>query len=85
MFFLGVDKAARYSDYSRLKLDNIYDKGIIRFVQEKTKDPVLLPATARVLDILQRNKGKGAYRMRTVLQSGNQEDLQEKRPNRSNF
>ena len=58
MFFLGVDTAARYSDYSRLKLNNIDDKGIIRFVQEKTKDPVLLPATARVLDILQRNKGK---------------------------
>ncbi len=58
MFFLGVDTAARYSDYSKLKLNNIDDKGIIRFIQEKTKDPVLLPATARVLDILQRNKGK---------------------------
>ena len=58
MFFLGVDTAARYSDYSKLKLDNINDNGIIRFIQVKTNDPVMLPATARVLDILKRNKGK---------------------------
>ena len=58
MFFLGVDTAARYFDYSKLKLDNINDNGIIRFIQVKTNDPVMLPATARVLDILKRNKGK---------------------------
>lgn len=58
MFFLGVDTAARYSDYKNLSLDDIDDSNIIRFVQEKTKEPVMLPATARVLDILQRNNGK---------------------------
>lgn len=56
--FIGVDTAARFSDYSQLSLDNINDNRIIRFVQKKTKDPVFLPATSRVLDILKRNKGK---------------------------
>ena len=57
LFVLGVYTAARFSDYSRLSQDMIQD-GIIRFVQRKTAGKVLIPASPRVVQILERNGGK---------------------------
>ncbi len=57
LFVLGVYTSARFSDYSRLSLDMIQD-GIIHFRQRKTAGKVLIPASPRVVRILQRNGGK---------------------------
>lgn len=57
MFVLGVYTASRYSDYSRLSLDNVID-GKIEFVQKKTGNRVSIPCAARVMEIFNRNGGK---------------------------
>ena len=56
LFLLGVYSCARFSDYSRLTTDMIHD-GVIRFVQVKTSQSVLVPASPRLLSILERNGG----------------------------
>ena len=56
LFLLGVYTASRFSDYSRLSSDMIHD-GIIRFTQKKTSDSVMVPASPRVMEILERNGG----------------------------
>lgn len=56
LFILGVYTAARYSDYSKLSMDNIAD-GKISFSQKKTGGMVLIPCAKRVTDVLERNGG----------------------------
>ena len=57
LFLLGVYSCARYSDYSRLSMDMIRD-GVIHFTQVKTASSVMVPASPRLLAILERNGGK---------------------------
>ena len=56
LFLLGVYTASRFSDYSRLSSEMIHD-GIIHFTQKKTSDSVMVPASPRVLEILERHGG----------------------------
>ena len=53
---IGIYTAARFSDYSRLSVDNIHD-GRIQFVQEKTGQPVLIPCSPKITKVLKRNRG----------------------------
>lgn len=57
LFILGVYTASRFSDYSRLSLEDVRD-GKIRFVQKKTAGSVVIPAAPRVTEVLKRNGGK---------------------------
>lgn len=56
LFILGIYTASRFSDYSRLAIEDIRD-GKIRFVQKKTSDDVVIPASPRVMQVLERNGG----------------------------
>ena len=56
LFLIGYYTASRFSDYSRMTLDNIHD-GRIDFVQKKTNDRVLIPASPRLIELLERNGG----------------------------
>jgi len=56
LFIIGVYTASRFSDYSRLSIEDIRD-GKIRFVQKKTSKSVVIPAAPRVLEVLKRNGG----------------------------
>lgn len=60
LFLLGVYSCARFSDYSRLSLDMIHD-GVIRFTQVKTSSSVMVPASPRLLSILERNGGAAPH------------------------
>ncbi len=60
LFLLGVYSCARFSDYSRLSLDMIED-GVIHFHQVKTGGQVLVPASPRLLAILERNGGNAPH------------------------
>lgn len=60
LFLLGVYSCARFSDYSRLSMDMIHD-GVIRFNQVKTSASVLIPASPRLLSILERNGGRAPH------------------------
>ncbi len=60
LFLLGVYSCARFSDYSRLSLDMISD-GVIHFHQVKTGGQVLVPASPRLLAILERNGGHAPH------------------------
>lgn len=57
LFIVGCYTAMRFSDYSRLTLENIDEDGYIRFVQQKTSTTVVLPASPKVIAILERNGG----------------------------
>lgn len=54
---IGYYSAARFSDYSRLSSDNIRD-GRLEFTQKKTDEKVVLPASPRLVLLLERNGGK---------------------------
>lgn len=60
LFLLGVYSCARYSDYSRLSTDMVHD-GVVRFTQVKTSSSVLVPASPRLLLILERNGGHAPH------------------------
>lgn len=60
LFLLGVYSCARFSDYSRLSSDMIHD-GVIRFTQVKTASSVMVPASPRLLAILERNGGAAPH------------------------
>lgn len=60
LFLLGVYSCARFSDYSRLSSDMIRD-GVIRFTQVKTAASVLVPASPRLISILERNGGAAPH------------------------
>ena len=57
LFLIGYYTAARFSDYSRISKDNIHD-GMVDFVQQKTGDRVVLPASSRLISLLDENGGK---------------------------
>lgn len=57
LFVIGCHTGMRFSDYSRLSMDDISD-GIIHFITQKCKTPVDLPAHPRVVKILERHNGK---------------------------
>ena len=59
VFMVGVYTAARFQNYSILSKDNIQDGDMrIQFKQRKTQGEVLIPASPRVLSILERHGGK---------------------------
>ncbi len=60
LFLLGVYSCARFSDYSRLSMDMIQD-GVIHFTQVKTASSVMVPASPRLLAILERNGGSAPH------------------------
>lgn len=60
LFLLGVYSCARFSDYSRLSMDMIHD-GVIRFTQVKTSSSVMVPASPRLLLLLERNGGSAPH------------------------
>lgn len=60
LFLLGVYSCARFSDYSRLSMDMIRD-GAIHFTQQKTASSVIVPASPRLLAILERNGGEAPH------------------------
>lgn len=63
---IGYYTASRYSDYSRMSLDNIRD-GLVEFVQQKTGDKVVLPASPRLLVLLERNGGRAPAMCQVVF------------------
>ena len=56
LFILGCHTGMRFSDYSRLSMNDISD-GVIHFITQKCKAPVDIPAHPRVLEILKRYGG----------------------------
>ena len=60
LFLLGVYSCARFSDYSRLSSDMVRD-GVVRFTQVKTSASVMVPASTRLLSILERNGGSAPH------------------------
>lgn len=56
LFLIGYYTGARFSDYSRMSMDNIRD-GLVDFFQQKTDDRVVIPASPRLIELLQRNGG----------------------------
>ena len=56
LFLIGYYTGARFSDYSRISDENIKD-GKVEFVQQKTNDKVIIPASPRLIKILERNGG----------------------------
>lgn len=56
LFILGCHTGMRFSDYSRLSMDDISD-GVIHFITKKCKTPVDIPAHPRVFEILKKHSG----------------------------
>lgn len=56
VFIIGCHTGMRFSDYSRLSMDDISD-GVIHLITQKCKTPVDIPAHPRVLEILRQNGG----------------------------
>lgn len=56
IFVLGCHTGMRFSDYSRLSMNDITD-GVIHFITQKCKTPVDIPAHPRVLEILNKYGG----------------------------
>ena len=54
--WLGYLTASRFSDYSRLTSDNIY-QDCIRFFQKKTDGEVMIPCSPKIRTIFERNGG----------------------------
>lgn len=57
LFILGVYTAARFSDYSKLTMDNITGD-TLRYIQGKTNGSVIMPVAPRVRAVLERNGGR---------------------------
>lgn len=57
VFIVGCHTGMRFSDYSRLSMEDISD-GVIHFITQKCNAPVDIPAHPRVLKILKKYKGK---------------------------
>lgn len=53
IFIVGCHTGMRFSDYSRLSMNDISD-GVIHLITQKCKTPVDLPAHPRVLEVLNR-------------------------------
>lgn len=57
LFIIGCHTGMRFSDYSKLSMDDISD-GVIHVITQKCKTPVDIPAHPRVLNILESYGGK---------------------------
>ena len=57
LFIIGCHTGMRFSDYSRLSMNDISD-GVIHFITKKCKAPVDIPAHPRVLEILKKHGGR---------------------------
>ena len=57
LFIIGVYSVARWEDYSRLTMDNI-SNGMLNYEQLKTGRTVILPASPRLVEALERNGGR---------------------------
>lgn len=57
LFIIGCHTGMRFSDYSRLSMNDISD-GVIHFITQKCKTPVDIPAHPRVLKILKKHGGQ---------------------------
>lgn len=66
LFLIGYYTGSRFSDYSRLSSSNIHD-GMVEFVQQKTDEKVIIPASPRLQELLKRNKGKAPQMNHTVF------------------
>lgn len=66
LFLIGCYTAMRFSDYSRLTKDNIRD-GMIYMTQQKTAGRVVIPASPKVIAILDRNGGAAPKMGQEVL------------------
>lgn len=66
LFLVGYYTGARFSDYSRLSLDNAHD-GKIEFVQEKTGGRVILPLSTKLKAILERYEGRAPRQCQQVF------------------
>lgn len=66
LFILGYYTAMRYSDYSRLTMENIRD-GKIYLTQRKTAGEVVIPAAPRVVEVLKRNGGRAPEQHQMVF------------------
>ena len=53
---IGYYSASRFSDYSRLTMANVRE-GHLEFTQQKTGDKVVIPASPRLVSLLERNGG----------------------------
>ena len=60
LFIIGCHTGMRFSDYSRLSMNDISD-GVIHFITQKCKTPVDLPAHPRVISILEKHGGKAPH------------------------
>lgn len=56
LFLIGYYTGARFSDYSRLTKNNIRN-GMVEFYQQKTDEKVVIPASPRLIELLERNGG----------------------------
>ena len=66
LFLIGYYTGSRFSDYSRLTSGNIHD-GVVEFVQQKTDDKVIIPASLRLLELMKRNGGRAPKMNHTVF------------------
>ena len=66
LFLIGYYTGSRFSDYSRLTKGNIHD-GVVEFVQQKTDDKVVIPASPRLVELIKRNGGKAPDMNHTVF------------------
>lgn len=57
LFIIGCHTGLRFSDYSKLSMNDI-SNGVIHIITQKCKAPVDIPAHPRVLEILERYNGK---------------------------
>lgn len=66
LFVVGIYTAARFSDYSRLSRDNLRG-GFICFTQQKTSESVIIPASPKILDIMEKYGGRVPYLHHTTF------------------
>ena len=56
-FIVGVYCAGRFQDYSQLSEQNLSD-GMLRYVQRKTGETVIIPCSPRILEVFARHGGR---------------------------
>lgn len=57
LFIIGVYSVARWEDYSRLEMKNVAG-GMLNYEQLKTGHTVIIPASPRLVEALERNGGR---------------------------
>lgn len=70
LFLIGIYTAQRYSDYPQINVNNIDTIGgvkVLRIVQQKTKNPITLPISQKLIAILEKYGDKSPYRNATLF------------------